>query len=221
MGGGGVTSVIRRVAARWVNGSLDLLGAAVGAPVRRGIRAGWLYFPFVSEALGLMPFSFGWKLRRAIYARILPRIGVDAVLHFGVALEDPRSTIGQNVWISSGCYLDYVEIGDAVLIGPRAVLLAGGRHHYFDRLDVPIKDQGNPAKEPLRIGRGAWIGANATVLAEVGHDAIVGAGAVVTKPVPPYAIVVGNPARLFGMREATGNSVTVRAREEREVGPEG
>jgi acetyltransferase-like isoleucine patch superfamily enzyme len=163
-----------------------------------------VYFPFVSEALSLVPFSLGWKLRRAVYARLLTSIGRDAVLHFGVSIEDPRTRIGENVWVSVRCYLDYVEIGDAVLIGPHAVLLAGGRPHRFDRLDVPIKDQGNLPKEPLRIGRGAWIGANATVMAEVGHDAIVGAGAVVTKPVLPYAVVAGNPARLVKMREGSG-----------------
>jgi acetyltransferase-like isoleucine patch superfamily enzyme len=190
--------------ARAVNASIDGLGGALGSLLRRGVASGWLYFPFVSEALSLVPFSLGWKLRRAVYARLLTSIGRDAVLHFGVSIEDPRTRIGENVWVSVRCYLDYVEIGDAVLIGPHAVLLAGGRPHRFDRLDVPIKDQGNLPKEPLRIGRGAWIGANATVMAEVGHDAIVGAGAVVTKPVLPYAVVAGNPARLVKMREGSG-----------------
>jgi acetyltransferase-like isoleucine patch superfamily enzyme len=190
--------------ARAVNATIDGLGGALGRLLRPGIASGRLYFPFVSEALSLVPFSLGWKLRRAVYARILTSIGRDAVLHFGVSIEDPRTRIGENVWVSVRCYLDYVEIGDAVLIGPHAVLLAGGRPHRFDRLDVPIKDQGNLPKEPLRIGRGAWIGANATVMAEVGHDAIVGAGAVVTKPVLPYAVVAGNPARLVKMREGSG-----------------
>jgi acetyltransferase-like isoleucine patch superfamily enzyme len=194
--------------ARVANGAVDGLGALLGGLVRRGVSGGWLHFPFVSEALAAVPFSVGWKLRRAVYARVLPRIGQSAVLHYGVVLDDARSTIGENVWISVRSYLDYVEIGDSVLIGPQAVLLAGGRHHRFDRLDVPIKDQGNPPKEPLRIGSGAWIGANATVLAEVGHDAIVGAGAVVTRAVPPYAIVAGNPARLLRMRDAAGAEVT-------------
>jgi acetyltransferase-like isoleucine patch superfamily enzyme len=193
-----------RFLARAANASIDGLGGALGRLLRRGIASGRLYFPFVSEALSLVPFSLGWKLRRAVYARILTSIGRDAVLHFGVSIEDPRTRIGENVWVSVRCYLDYVEIGDAVLIGPHAVLLSGGRPHRFDRLDVPIKDQGNLPKEPLRIGRGAWIGANATVMAEVGHDAIVGAGAVVTKPVLPYAVVAGNPARLVKMREGSG-----------------
>jgi acetyltransferase-like isoleucine patch superfamily enzyme len=196
-----------RPLARVANASLDGLGAMLGRLLHRGVASGWLYFPFASEALSLVPFSPGWKLRRAVYARVLPRVGHDAVLHFGVCLEDPRTTIGENVWISVGCYLDYAEIGDSVLIGPHAVLLAGGRHHRFDRLDVPIKQQGNPIKEPLRIGRGAWIGANATVMAEVGHDAIVGAGAVVTKPVPAYGVVAGNPARLLRLRDGSGQMV--------------
>ncbi len=193
-----------RLLARAANASIDGLGGALGRLLRRGIASGRLHFPFVSEALSLVPFFLGWKLRRAVYAHLLTSIGRDAVLHFGVSIEDPRTRIGENVWVSVRCYLDYVEIGDAVLIGPHAVLLAGGRPHRFDRLDVPIKDQGNLPKEPLRIGRGAWIGANATVMAEVGHDAIVGAGAVVTKPVLPYAVVAGNPARLVKMREGSG-----------------
>jgi virginiamycin A acetyltransferase len=187
---------------RAANAVIDGAGALLGGLLARAISAGLLYFPFVSEALSLLPFSPGWKLRRAVYARILPHIGRTAVLHFGVSLEDPRTTIGENVWISVRCYLDYAEIGDSVLIGPHAVLLAGGRQHNFDRLDIPIKDQGNPPKTPLRIGHGAWIGANATVLADVGHDAIVGAGAVVTRAVPPHAIVAGNPARVLRMRGA-------------------
>lgn len=42
---------------------------------------------------------------------------------------------------------------------------------------------------------------NSTVMADVGHDAIVGAGSVVTKPVPPFAIVAGNPAKILKMRK--------------------
>jgi virginiamycin A acetyltransferase len=191
-----------RLATRFVNAVVEAAGGLAGRALGAAVGAGWVYFPFVSEALSVIPFSLGWKLRRAVYARILPRMGRDAVLHFGVSIEDPRSTIGDNVWISVRCYLDYVEIEDCVLIGPHAVLLSGGRHHRFDRLDVPIKDQGNRPKEPLRIGTGAWIGANATVLAAVGRDAIVGAGAVVTRPVPPRAVVAGNPARVLRMRDA-------------------
>jgi acetyltransferase-like isoleucine patch superfamily enzyme len=124
-------------------------------------------------------------------------MGNDVLLNFGVVLEDARTTFGEDVWISTGCYVDYAHIGSYVLIGPHAVLLSGGRHHRFDRLDLPVKHQGNAPKQPLQIGDGVWIGANATIMADVAHDAIVGAGSVVTKPVAPYAIVAGNPARFI------------------------
>ena len=127
-------------------------------------------------------------------------MGVGSILHPGVVLEDPRTSIGDDVWISSCCYVDYATIEDHVLVGPKTVLLAGRSHHRMERMDVPIKHQGNPPKRPVRLGRGCWIGANATVMADVGHDAVVGAGSVVTRPVPPFGIVAGNPARLLRMR---------------------
>jgi acetyltransferase-like isoleucine patch superfamily enzyme len=190
-----------RLVAQSVNASIRLTGGLVGRPLGSCVRRKWLYFPFVSEALSCIPFSFGWKFRNAVYKRILSGCGDDTILHFGVTLEDERTRIGRNVWVSVGTYIDYAEIGDSVLIGPHAVLLAGGRAHRFDRLDIPIKDQGNLPKKPLQVGRGAWIGAHATVMADVGEHAIVGAGAVVTKEVPAYAVVAGNPARILYMRD--------------------
>lgn len=191
---------MQRFLARLWNNSLDTLGGLIGVTLRAGISRGWIYFPFASEALSRLPFSPGWKLRRAIYARVLPRVGRDVQLNFGVVLEDERTTFGDDVWLSVGCYIDYAEIGSHVLIGQHVVLLSGGRHHRFDRLDVPIKQQGNHPKEPLRIGDGAWIGANATIMADVGENSVVGAGSVVVKPVPDYAIVAGNPARVIRNR---------------------
>ena len=185
---------------RAYNRTIDGLGGTFGSILRRRLNKKPLNFPFVSEMLSQIPFAFGWKFRRAVYARILKGIGTDVVLHQGVTIEDERTSIGDDVWISVGCYIDYAIIEDHVLMGQHAVLLAGKGHHNIDRIDIPIKLQGNPSKEPITIGRGAWIGANATVMADVGNDAIVGAGAVVTKPVPPFAIVAGNPARVIRMR---------------------
>lgn len=194
------TSRTARVAARYLNGSIRLAGGLLGGVLDTCVRRKCLYFPFVSEALSLVPFSVGWKLRNAVYRQMLSSCGEDTILHFGVTLEDERTKIGCDVWVSVGSYIDYAEIGDSVLIGPHAVLLAGGRPHRFDRLDIPIKHQGNLEKKPLVVGMGAWIGAHSTVMADVGEHAIVGAGAVVTKKVPPYAVVGGNPARILFMR---------------------
>jgi acetyltransferase-like isoleucine patch superfamily enzyme len=61
--------------------------------------------------------------------------------------------------------------------------------------DRPIREQ--PGTRTLvRIGEGAWVGSAAIVMADVGRHAIVGAGAVVTNPIPDYAVAVGVPARV-------------------------
>lgn len=187
--------------AKTYNSSIDTLGGFITALVRGRLDSGRLHFPYLSETLSQVPYAFGWKLRRAVYARVLPSVGQDVVLHQGVVIDDRRTSFGNDIWVSVGSYIDYAIIEDHVLIGQHVVLLAGKNHHNIDRIDVPIKQQGNPKREPITIGRGAWIGANATVMADVGHDAIVGAGSVVTKPVPPFAIVAGNPAKLIKMRE--------------------
>jgi len=189
-----------RIAGAVIDAMTEAFGALVGPPLRLAVSRGLVHFPFLSEILGRIPFSPGWKLRRAVYARILPRMGRDVILHPGVVLEDPRTSFGDDVWVSHACYLDYVAVGDHVLVGPHAVILSGGRQHRFERLDLPIKLQPNNSKQPLSLGSGCWVGANATVMADVGHDAIVGAGSVVTNPVPPFAIVAGNPARILRIR---------------------
>jgi acetyltransferase-like isoleucine patch superfamily enzyme len=144
-------------------------------------------------------------------------VGSGVALHFGVTFEEQGTLIGDDVWISAGVYVDQAEIEDHVLIGPKAVLLAGGHPHQTASTTVPIKLQGNNPKPTLRIGRGAWIGANATVMADVGHDAIVGAGAVVTRPVPPLSVVGGNPARIIRMRSETEVSEDVKPAPHKEL----
>lgn len=183
------------------NSSIDKLGGFIGSFAKRRIEKGRSYFPFWSEMVSTIPFAFGWKLRRAFYARILPQIGNDVVLNHGVSIEDRRTSFGSDIWISVGSYIDYVIFGDNILIGQNVILLSAKKTHNFDRTDIPIKKQGNPPKQPITIGSGAWIGANSTVMADVGNDAIVGAGSVVTKPVPPFAIVAGNPAKIIKMRK--------------------
>ena len=155
------------------------------------------HWPFVSEALGIVPFTFGWQFRQEVYRRLGVCRGTGIILNHGTTIGDRRTRIGTDVWMSRDVYVEYALIEDHVLVGPGAVLLAGRHHHRADDVDVPIKLQGNNPLVPISVGEGAWIGANATVMADVGAHAIVGAGAVVLKPVAAYAIVGGNPARFI------------------------
>ena len=94
-----------------------------------------------------------------------------------------------------------VSIGNRVLIAGHAYL--GGGQYHMDRTDIPIAEQGHVHGLTLTIGDNCWIGANATVVngVTVGRDAVIAAGAVVTKDVPDFAIVAGVPAKVLRIRE--------------------
>ncbi len=102
---------------------------------------------------------------------------------------------GRNVFVNHGCTamdLGGIDIGDDVMIGPNVHLISSG--HPLD----PAIRRSQITTAPIRIGRGVWIAAGAMVLqgVAVGDDAVVAAGAVVTKDVPPRTLVAGVPARV-------------------------
>ncbi len=94
-------------------------------------------------------------------------------------------------------------MGDQVMVGPDVAFLS--ENHGYDDLDRPIGEQVSTERSPPRIEDGAWIGLRATILPGrvVGRGSIVAACAVVTRDVPPYAIVGGNPARVIGSRSGS------------------
>ncbi|MBY0099492.1 sugar O-acetyltransferase [Mesobacillus maritimus] len=103
--------------------------------------------------------------------------------------------VGKNVFINSGCrFQDQggITIGDGVLIGHN-VVLATLNH------DIDPRKRSTLHPAPISIGQDVWIGANATVVpgVTIGDGAIIAAGAVVTKDVPPNVIVGGVPAKVL------------------------
>lgn len=123
------------------------------------------------------------------------KIGKDCNICAHVLIEN-KVVIGDRVTVKSGVQLwDGIEIEDDVFIGPNAT---------FTNDLFPRSKQYPEHFEKTQIGKGASIGANATILAglKIGNYAMVGAGAVVTRDIPPYAIVVGNPARIKGYADS-------------------
>ncbi len=112
-------------------------------------------------------------------------------------------TMGRRCQISTGCFLGAgqggLTLGDDVLVSPNCAILTGS--YRFDRLDVPLQEQGTVSKG-IRIGHRVWIGSNSVVLAgsEIGDNVIVSAGSVVSGRVPPNTIVLGNPAKVIFTR---------------------
>jgi acetyltransferase-like isoleucine patch superfamily enzyme len=156
-------------------------------------------FPGFSQAMALLPGVSGTYLRRAFYRLVLARCQPGCHLSFGTIISHPTAEIGRSVYVGAyGCLGD-ITLEDDVLLGSHVSIINGGGQHGIERLDVPIREQPGIFRR-VTIGRDSWIGDRSVVLADVGCHCVVGAGSVVTKPIPDYAIAVGNPARVLRFR---------------------
>ena len=140
----------------------------------------------------------------ATYKDSFIRLGNDVRLARFCSLRagEQGITVHDGVGINKLCFLDGnggIEIGADTLISPGVQCLSG--NHIIDDPDVPIKYQGT-AYGKVTIGKDCWLGTNAVVLpgVTIGRGAVVGAGAVVTRDIPEYAIALGIPARVVGHR---------------------
>lgn len=150
---------------------------------------GWL--ARYNGALGRPPED----LRRLLLER-LAFVGAGAVVRPPFFCD-----YGFNIRLGAGAFLNFgcvvldvapVEIGDGSQIGPAVQIYAADHPR-----DPALRRGGLECGRPVRIGRNVWIGGGAIVLpgVTIGDDAIVGAGAVVTRDVPRGATVTGSPAR--------------------------
>ncbi len=111
-------------------------------------------------------------------------------------------TAGANLGVSNFSFLagqGGLRIGDNVRIGPHVVIYAS--NHIFSDPHIPIAKQGMSARG-ITIEDDIWIGAGAIILdgVRIGKGSVIGAGAVVTKDIPPYSIAAGVPAKIIKKR---------------------
>lgn len=144
------------------------------------------------------------------YAQVRERavIGEGCIIAKNVYV-DFDVTIGRNCKIQNNCSLYHGSvIEDGVLLGPHTILTNDKRPRAING-DGSLKGAADWEVGVTRICYGASTGAGVVVLPNVriGRFAMVGAGAVVTRDVPDYALVVGNPARQIGWVDAEGNRV--------------
>jgi acetyltransferase-like isoleucine patch superfamily enzyme/dTDP-4-dehydrorhamnose 3,5-epimerase-like enzyme len=138
---------------------------------------------------GTRIWAFAHVLKGAI-------VGSDCNICDGVFIEG-GAVVGDRVTVKCGVQLwDGVELEDDVFVGPNAT---------FTNDRFPRSRQWLSEHPRTIVRTGASIGANATILSglEIGRGAMVGAGAVVTRSVPPYAVVTGNPARIKGYAQTS------------------
>jgi UDP-2-acetamido-3-amino-2,3-dideoxy-glucuronate N-acetyltransferase len=160
--------------------------------------------PFFAHPKALVESeTIGKNTRVWAFAHILPEavIGEDCNICDQTFIENDV-IVGDRVTIKCGVQLwDGITLEDDVFVGPNAT---------FTNDPFPRSKRYPEAFVRTIIRRGSSIGANATILPglTIGQYAMVGAGTVVTKDVPPFAIVVGNPARIIGYVQANKDHVT-------------
>ena len=154
-----------------------------------------------------LPESFFWinigqrQIRGFCGKLILANCGKYVNIEKG-AVFSSSAELGDHSGIGIRCRMNgKVKIGKNVMMGPEVCIYT--RNHAFDRTDIPMNQQGSTPEKAVVIEDDVWIGARAIILpgVHIGTGAVIGAGAVVTKDVPDYAVVGGNPARILKMRK--------------------
>lgn len=140
------------------------------------------------------------SFRNACYRRAGMRLPASSSIHWRAEFYAPESiVVGEHCTIGDSCFLDGrsgLTIGESVNLGSHVTI-------YTREHDVNSPDFAETGA-PVRVGTHAWISSHSIVLpgVTIGEGAVVAAGAVVTRDVPPFAIVGGNPARVIGTRNS-------------------
>jgi putative colanic acid biosynthesis acetyltransferase WcaF len=166
------------------------------SPGRGRLVRGLWYF------ISLLVFESGWfpimGPKRALLRFFGARIGRGFVIKPRIWIKYPwRLVVGDYCWIGQGAWIDNladVRLGSHVCISQQAYICTGSHNHQSPTFDLITR--------PVEIGDGAWLAARSLVLGgvTVGANAVVAAGSVVVKDVPPAVIVAGQPARVIAPR---------------------
>lgn len=172
------------------------------------LRTAWMRVTYPFAALGRgASIHHSCDIRRSVSSRI--RIGESVYIAPHVWLNVPPYGGGDcAIIIDAGCKIgrrclisaiNRVHLENDVLLGP-SVLITDHSHEFFD-VDKPIHAQGLRTKGTIRVERNCWLAQGAAIICSsgdivLGRNSVVGANCVVTRSIPPFSVVVGNPARI-------------------------
>ena len=165
-----------------------------------------IIYYFIIQYLPMQPMP-GWKvfekIRYFFIRRIIKECGknvrVNSKCYFGDGsrlIAGDRTLLGLNARLGGK-----IRLGNDVIMGPDVVMMAIS--HAYDKLDIPINQQGATEEKEIIIGDDVWIGTRAIIMpgVSIGSHSIIGANAVVTKSFEPYSIIGGVPAKFIKSRK--------------------
>ena len=162
-------------------------------------------FTAPSQWLSFLPGYSGILLRRVWYRATLRRCGSNLTVDWLAVVRTRESEIGDRCTLGVSNWVGWVRLGDDVMTGSHVTLISGARQHDFSDLSRRMREQYGK-KQQLIVGGDVWIGTQVVVMANVSQGTVIGAGSIVTKTHPPYAILVGNPARVLRYRNQPRNN---------------
>lgn len=151
-------------------------------------------YTFFAHGYATIPGGIGDYLRAAYYHMTLRAFALSSRISFGSFFAHPEAQVGERVYIGSYCIVGRATIGDGTLFASGVQVLSG--QHQHTRSGKGESFSGGEFRQ-MTIGADSWIGASAIVMADVGSHTTVGAGSVVTRPVPDDCVAAGNPARVI------------------------
>ena len=142
------------------------------------------------------------SIRRMFCIQLFDYCGKNVNIERGARFGTGKGiSIGDNSGLGVNCLVHGpLEIGENVMMGPDVVIFT--HTHKYDRTDIPMCEQGSSISK-VTIGNDVWIGMRAIIMpgVNIGNGVIIGAGAVVTKDVPNFAVVGGVPAKVIRFRK--------------------
>jgi acetyltransferase-like isoleucine patch superfamily enzyme len=169
---------------------------ALSSRVERFVSTRDAFFLFWGQAFAVVPGLPGNYIRKCYYFVTLRRCSLDCEIGFMTFIHDRRAQVGRRVYIGTSAGIGWVDVGDGCLLASRVSVLSGSTQHQLGP-DGRLTPFERSAAQQTHIGEDTWIGEGAIVMADVESHCIVGAGSIVTKPVPSGSVVAGNPARLI------------------------
>jgi acetyltransferase-like isoleucine patch superfamily enzyme len=155
-------------------------------------------YELFAHVYAVAPGILGDYLRIAFYKLTLAECSLSSRVSFGSFFPHVEARIGPNVYIYIGsyCVIGKAVIGKRTQIASGVQILSGQRQHSRNEAGE-ISGAEHGVFTSIAIGEDCWIGAAAIIMADVGAGATIGAGSVVSRPIPPGPVAVGSPARVI------------------------